>query len=178
MKLSKINLIRIITISVAAVALATCVIVGVTQNKSDAGTSVETVGVDHIEVTKNPNKLDYFVGEKFSRAGMVVTAFYTNNSSKKIMNYTIDKTEPLTLEDKVVTITFKEKSTTLNINVREKQVETQVTVESSNTYTYKVEAEKLAFASEELGTDKTQYFEYHDASNGNPNTSCGISVGK
>lgn len=178
MKLSKINLIRIITISVAAVALTTCVVVGVAKNKVGTGTSIETAGVDHIEITKKPNKLDYFVGEKFSRAGMVVTAFYTNSTSKKVMNYTVDKTDPLTLEDRVVTITFKEKSTTLNINVTEKQVETQIKVETSNTYTYKVEAEDLPFASEELGTDKTQYFEYHNASTGNPNTSGGVSVGK
>ena len=34
MKLSKINLIRIITISVSAVALTTCVVVGIAKNKT------------------------------------------------------------------------------------------------------------------------------------------------
>ena len=178
MKLSKINLIRIITVSVAVVALSTCVIVGIVTNRNNINNTSQTINVEKIEITKKPNKLDYFVGEKFSRAGMVVTAFYNDNSSKKIMNYTIDKVDPLTLNDKEVTITFKEKTAKLAINVTEKQVETQIHVTSDETYTYKVEAENLPFLSEELGTDKTQFYEYHNESTGNPTTSGGVSVGK
>ena len=179
MKISKINLIRIITLSVAACSLVTCVVVGVViNNNNKLAETTAAVEVDHIEVTKNPNKLDYFVGESFSRAGMVVTAYYSDSSSQKVMNYTIDKTGPLTLDDTVITITFKDKSTTLNITVSEKVYPTQLNITNGNTYTYKVEAEEFALGSEELGTDKSIYFETHNSSSGNPNTSGGVSLGK
>ena len=177
MKISKINLIRIITISVAVLSLSTCVIVGVVVNSNNIDSTNQTINVDRIEITKKPKKLEYYVGEKFSRAGMEVTAFYSDSSSKKIMNYTIDKTDPLTLNDKEVTVSFKEKIAKLAISVVEKEVETQIKIKSSDSYTYKIEAEDLYFASEELGTEKTKYFEYHDETKGNPATSGGISVG-
>lgn len=142
------------------------------QEKEDNNKNQE-VTLDHIAVTKQPTKTAYTVGEKFSRSGMVVTAYYSDETSKTIMGYSIDKTGALTLEDTTITITYEGKTTTVTITVTEKQVETQLTVTDSKHYTYKVEAETLPLSSDETGVDRSTYIE----NAANPATSGGQSLG-
>lgn len=178
MKLSKANLIRLIIVAVAVVMLATCVIVGVAVNKNGntPGTSV-AAEVERIEITKKPDKTEYFVGETFSRAGMVVTAVYSDKTSKKVMNYKISKTAPLTKEDKEIIVTFKEKSASVAITVNDKEIETQLSVTSAKTFTYKVEAEDLPMGNEQSPVSNAKYIENHSETQGNPQTSGGKSIG-
>ncbi len=102
--------------------------------------------LDRIAVTTPPNKLEYVEGEFFERAGMVVTAYYSDNTSSPALNYTIDKTNALTLDDTVVTITYRQKTTTLTITVNAApphEIGPSLTIESDEQETYRVEAEEL-----------------------------------
>lgn len=76
-----------------------------------------------IEITTNPTKTEYTEGEKFDKAGMVVTATYSDNSTETITDYTYTPTESLTTNDTTITIKYEDKTTTLNITVNPKAVE-------------------------------------------------------
>lgn len=70
-----------------------------------------------IEITKDPQFLDYTVGERFDPYGMEVTAFYDNNTKKVVSDYDYSPKEELTETDTVITITYGGKSATLPINI-------------------------------------------------------------
>ena len=75
-----------------------------------------------ISVEVKPNKTKYVVGETFDPTGMKVVALHNNNTKNVITDYTIDKTGPLTLDDKFVTITYQEFNTTVSITVEEEKI--------------------------------------------------------
>lgn len=71
-----------------------------------------TLTLDHIEVTKEPDKTNYFEGDIFDPTGMEVTAYFNATIGgeavtvmKPVTDYEYDHT-PLTLQTTVVTITY------------------------------------------------------------------------
>lgn len=68
--------------------------------KNDSG-YLMAVGstVDHLEITKQPDKLTYKVGETFDSTGMKVTAHFSNGTSRDVTQYMTWSTEPLITED-------------------------------------------------------------------------------
>ena len=62
--------------------------------------------IEKIEVTKQPDKTQYYAGEIFDPAGMVVTATYANGLTRDVTDYVTYKTTPLTLNDLSVGISF------------------------------------------------------------------------
>ena len=62
--------------------------------------------IDKIEVTTMPEKTEYAVGDTFDKAGMIVTATYSNGTQKDITKYVTFSEEPLTKGDTEFTITF------------------------------------------------------------------------
>lgn len=59
-----------------------------------------------IIITTEPNKTTYYYGEIFDKTGMIVKASYDDGTTdENFTNYTVDKTEPLTLNDNLVTLT-------------------------------------------------------------------------
>lgn len=52
-------------------------------SSSDDGDEDNTVVLTGIKVTKNP-KTEYWVGDSFETSGMVITAYYSNNTSKDV----------------------------------------------------------------------------------------------
>lgn len=74
------------------------------ENKEDA----KPATLSKIEITKAPNKLNYKEGEKFDPAGLVVTARYSDNTSKEVKNYTYSPNAALKLENKTITVTYEE----------------------------------------------------------------------
>ncbi|MDO4301978.1 MAG: bacterial Ig-like domain-containing protein [Clostridia bacterium] len=76
-------------------------------------TVVERV-VDHIEVTRLPNKLDYNEGEVFNPDGMEITAVYNDGSKTVITDYTYDNS-PLTAGDTKVTVSYDGKTADVKI---------------------------------------------------------------
>lgn len=63
--------------------------------------------ITQIEVTKQPDKLQYAEGECFDPTGMVVTATYANGKTRDITEYVTYPTEALTAEDTTLTISFE-----------------------------------------------------------------------
>lgn len=82
--------------------------------------SEEEPTITGIEVTKAPNRTEYKVGDTFDSTGMVVSVVYSNGTSEVISDYTYEPKGKLTAKDNVITITWKEKTTTLPITVKEK----------------------------------------------------------
>ncbi len=94
--------------------------------KKSGGSSTSTTWVlTGIEVTTPPQKTEYNEGEFFSRAGMVVSAIYTDaedpthTKSEELDNsqYTVTPTTALTPDVEFVTITYNNKTTTYGITV-------------------------------------------------------------
>jgi len=61
-----------------------------------------------IAVTTPPNTLTYTVGQTFDKTGMVVTATYSDESTKPVTNYKFSPSGALKDSDKTVTISYSE----------------------------------------------------------------------
>ena len=86
----------------------------VTVTYSRAGiTKTTTVAVavrvlDHIAVTTPPTKTAYKYGETFNPAGMVVTAYYTDDVSRAVTGYTYSPTGALNMSSTTITVSYSE----------------------------------------------------------------------
>ena len=81
--------------------------------------SVVAPDVVSIAVTTAPTKTEYVAGESFDATGMVITATYSNETSKAVTGYTIEPSGALATTDTSVTITYAGKTTTQAITVTE-----------------------------------------------------------
>ena len=90
--------------------------------------------VDNLEVTTQPTKTTYYVGEYFDARGMILVAELKDGSTQSIAfaennnssndGYTYDKyKQPLTTEDTTITFTYKGKTATVNITVLKRNVQ-------------------------------------------------------
>lgn len=79
-----------------------------------------------IEITTLPTKTTYTEGEKFSTAGMKVTAKYSDGTSKEITNYTFSPYTALKTTDKKIVISYTEGKETV-------QNEVEITVKARST---------------------------------------------
>ena len=80
---------------------------GVTKT---ATVAVAVRTLDHIAVTTPPNKTAYKYGETFQPAGMVVTAYYTDETSRTVTGYTYSPTGALDMDDTTITVSYTEGS--------------------------------------------------------------------
>lgn len=92
---------------------------GVTKTCTQAVTVLELSG---ISVTTPPDKTAYYIGEKFSTAGMVVKAAMSDGTSKVVTGYTYAPSGALSKNDTEITISYTEngvtKTTTQAITIR------------------------------------------------------------
>lgn len=69
--------------------------------------------LDYIEITTLPNKTKYYTGDTISYDGMVVTAYYRNESSKIVTSYTTSGNTSITnvgtVVSKPITVSYTEK---------------------------------------------------------------------
>ena len=117
----------------------------VRANVDKAGTEdkPDPVTLKSIAVTTPPTKTTYWVGESFDPAGMVITATYSNNTTKTISDITTaDKKGvswtpdgALATSDTSITITYGGKTTTVSVTVKEPEVDSLTVEPSSLTYT-------------------------------------------
>ncbi len=70
------------------------------------------VSLDFIRITEAPAKTQYKEGEKFDPTGMIVSAYYTDKSSKEISGYKYTPNGNLSLDDKSITISYTEEGIT------------------------------------------------------------------
>ena len=86
-----------------------------------AAVAVAVRVLDHIAITTAPTKTAYKYGETFAPAGMVVTAYYTDDASRAVTGYTYSPTGALGLDDTMITVSYAEggvtKTTTQAITV-------------------------------------------------------------
>ena len=101
----------------------------ITDEGNNGGTNQNpstTVTLSSIAITNNPTRTTYSEGEKFDKAGMVITATYSDGTKKEITNYSINLTEALKTTDTKVVITYTENNVT-------KTVEQKITVTPKTT---------------------------------------------
>lgn len=75
-----------------------------------------------INVTKQPNKTKYVVGQNFDKNGMVVTGTFQDQTTQEILDYTIEDGTNLQKEQTKVTIKYNGKTTEQSIEVEEKTI--------------------------------------------------------
>jgi len=75
------------------------------------------VNLVSITVTQDPTKTVYYVDETFDPSGLVVTADYSDGSSKPVTGYSLSTPDMNTVGTKIITVTFEGKTTTFNIIV-------------------------------------------------------------
>lgn len=89
-------------------------------DNQDKNTSTQTT-LSSIAITKTPIRNTYGEGESFDKAGMVITATYSDGTTKQITNYTISPEGALKTTDTKVVISYTENGVT-------KTVEQKITV--------------------------------------------------
>ena len=72
-----------------------------------------------IDVTANPTKTTYEVGETFDPAGLEVTAKYSDQSSEKVTNYSLSQVDMSTAGTKTITVTYEGKTAEFTITVND-----------------------------------------------------------
>jgi len=91
------------------------------DNNVNGNNGSSTVTLSSISITKTPTRNTYDEGEVFDKTGMVITATYSDGSTKEITNYTVSPSVPLKTTDKKVVISYTENGVT-------KTVEQKITV--------------------------------------------------
>ena len=93
--------------------------------------SRKKVTLESIEITTPPTKTDYEEGELFDNTGMVITARYSDGSSKVVTNYIYTPQTALKDTDTLITIVYTEngisKEVSQKIKVKEKKDTTTAT---------------------------------------------------
>ncbi len=87
--------------------------------REERGKLGDEVAITKVVMAQNPVKYRYYVGETFESAGMVIKAIYAD-ASEVILgenDYTIGNTEPLTLEDRSIIVTYVHGGTTYTCEV-------------------------------------------------------------
>ena len=80
------------------------------------------VTLSSIAVTTKPNKIEYIVGDTYDGTGLVVTAIYSDKSTKAVTGYTISGFNSAKAGTNTLTVTFEGKTTTFTLTVKEKEV--------------------------------------------------------
>ena len=118
------------------------ILVKATVDKAGTEDKPDPVTLESIKVTKNP-KLEYWVGEPFDPANMVITATYSNGTTRTLkdiekngdqgVKWTPDEALT-TVGTQDITISYGEKTTTVKVTVKEPEVEKiEVTTDPNKT---------------------------------------------
>lgn len=81
------------------------------------GTITWLIRVTRLEVTHMPTKTRYLLGETFDSTGLIITAYYNDNTSEQVTGYTLSSPDMTTYGNKTVTVTFDEKTVDFSILV-------------------------------------------------------------
>lgn len=110
--------------------------------------TVNAVQLADIQITTEPTKLTYNVGEELDTTGMVVTADYNNGKTAEVTDYTVAEVDMSAAGTKVVTVSYTEgevtKTATFEITVNENVKEVSYFTISEGTTVYTV-GDKLSF---------------------------------
>lgn len=81
------------------------------------GTITWLIRATRLEVTHMPDKIRYLIGEAFDNTGLVITAYYNDNTSEQVTGYTLSSPDMSAYGSKTVTVTFDEKTVDFSILV-------------------------------------------------------------
>jgi hypothetical protein len=81
-----------------------------------------------IAITTPPTKTAYIAGQVFDKTGMVVTAYYNDNSSEAVTSYTFAPTVALATTDTKITVTYLSKTADQAITVAAQSTTAKVTI--------------------------------------------------
>lgn len=73
------------------------------------------VTLTNLKVIKSPTKTTYTEGEKFDKTGMIVTAEYSDGTSKEITNYTYTPSGALKITDEKIIIAYTDEGKTKTV---------------------------------------------------------------
>lgn len=82
-----------------------------------SGTITWLIRVTRLEVAHMPDKIRYLIGEAFDSTGLVITAYYNDNTSEQVTGYTLSSPDMSAYGSKTVTVTFDEKTVDFSILV-------------------------------------------------------------
>jgi hypothetical protein len=85
-------------------------------------TAPAAVTLSSIAITTKPTKTTYTVGESYSGAGLVVTATYSDKSTKKVTDYTVSGFNSTKAGTVTITVKFEGKTAKFTVTVKEKAV--------------------------------------------------------
>ena len=74
----------------------------------ETNNDTKNIILESIDITTPPTKTNYIEGEVFDNAGMVITAKYSDGSSKVVKNYTYTPQVALKTTDSAITIVYTE----------------------------------------------------------------------
>ncbi len=94
-----------------------------------------------IAITQLPANVSYLEGDSFKKTGMIVTAYYDNNTSKKVTEYDVSGYTS-TPGVKTLTVTYQGKSATFSVTVHAKTLESIKVIKKPTKSTY-VEGESF-----------------------------------
>lgn len=124
----------------------------------------EEVVLESIEVTKQPDKVEYVAGENFDPTGMEVTAHYSDGSTDVVDGWTVLDGDNLTVGKNTVTVQYIEdgitKECTVNIVVNEAEkeiIEIELTTENKSLLGIDGTETELDFSQPIEGTDGKLY---------------------
>ena len=80
------------------------------------------VTLSSIAITKTPTKTTYTIGESYDGTGLVVTATYSDKSTKAITNYTVSGFSSAKAGTITMSVSFEGKTTTFKLTVKEKEI--------------------------------------------------------
>ena len=83
--------------------------------KSSSGDDTSGKTLSSITITKAPTKTSYTAGEKFDKSGMVITAKYSDGTTKEITDYSYTPSGALSTSDSKITISYKEGNVTKTV---------------------------------------------------------------
>lgn len=81
------------------------------------GTITWLIRATRLEVTHMPTKTRYLLGETFDSTGLIIIAYYNDNTSEQVTGYTLSSPDMTTYGNKTVTVTFDEKTVDFSILV-------------------------------------------------------------
>lgn len=108
------------------------------------GGTTPSVTLTGISVTTSPERTSYMEGEAFDPTGMVVTASYSNGSTKNITDYTCSPDGQLAVSNDEITVTYQGKTATVSITViPESSTVTAIEVTKNPTKTHYFDDQEL-----------------------------------
>lgn len=106
--------------------------------------------VEKVEITREPNKTEYVVGQDFNSEGMIVCVTYEDGTEKNVEDYTVENGEELSLGQTEVIIRYEDQTDKQPIKVVEKAVESIQVNKMPNKTQYIQNKENLDLAGGEI----------------------------